>query len=154
MNQRACPGIFESLSKLLEGFAAEHPTRLRVGTSFLERHTLALFANPDRPEVTKRHAVFGNEIAHPHKIDGGMHLIMHPADVGVVLESEWGGRHPLARADWWWLLWFVRLWGGRPPVPEELVLIYAPRNDEEVEVVKKMVRAAAWWVTGVDLDQE
>jgi hypothetical protein len=39
-------------------------------------------------------------------------------------------------------------------VPEELVLIYAPRNDEEVEVVKKMVRAAAWWVTGVDLDQE
>jgi hypothetical protein len=62
MNQRACPGIFESLSKLLEGFAAEHFTRLRVGISFLERHTLALFANFDRPEVTKRHAVFGNEL--------------------------------------------------------------------------------------------
>jgi hypothetical protein len=38
-------------------------------------------------------------------------------------------------------------------VPEGLVLIYAPRNEEEVDVVRKVVRAAAWWVTGVDLDQ-
>jgi hypothetical protein len=154
MNQRADPSVFDTLSKLLEDLAAEHPTQLRVGTSFLERHTTALFATPHRPEVAPCHAVFGNEIAHPHKIDGGMHLIMHPDDVREVLESEWGERHPLARADWWWLFWFVWLWGGRPPVPEELVLIYAPRNKEEVEVVRKMVRAAAWWVTGVNFDQE
>jgi hypothetical protein len=154
MNQRADPNIFEGLSKMLEDLAAEHPTRLLVGTSFLEQHTIALFANPDRQEVAPRHAVFGNEIAHPHKIDGGMHLIMHPADVRVVLESQRGERHPLARADWLWLFWFVRFCGGRPPVPEELVLIYAPRSEEEVGVVRKMVMAAAWWVTGVDLEQD
>lgn len=146
--------MFCTLSKLLEDMANEQPSRLRVGTSFLEKHTIALFATPDRPEVAERHAVFGNEIAHPHRIDGGMHLIMHPDDVRVVLASQWGERHPLARADWWWLLWFVWLWGSRPPVPVELVLIYAPRNEREVEVVRKMIRAAASWITGVDLNQQ
>jgi hypothetical protein len=62
-----------------------------------------LFVDPNRPEVAPHHAVFDNEIAHPHKIDGGMHLIMHPTDVRAVLESQWGGRHSLARADRWWL---------------------------------------------------
>ena len=39
-------------------------------------------------------------------------------------------------------------------MPEELVLTYALGNEEEVEVVRTLVRVAAWWVTGVDLDRE
>ena len=39
-------------------------------------------------------------------------------------------------------------------MPEELVLTYALRDEEEVEVVRTLVRVAAWWVTRVDLDRE
>ena len=33
-------------------------------------------------------------------------------------------------------------------------MVYAPRNEEEVEVVRKIVAAAVWWVGGVDVDQK
>lgn len=49
----------------------------------------------------------------------------------------WGQRHPLAKGGW--LSRFV---------PREFLMIYAPRNMEECEVVTKIVEAAAWWVTG------
>jgi len=48
------------------------------------------------------------------------------------------------------------LFGQRGDWPEELVFTYALRNEEEeeVEVVRTLVRVAAWWVTRVDLNQE
>lgn len=143
---------FRTLSGMLEDIAAKYPTRLRVGTSLFDKKTIALFVNPERGEVVLNHAVF--EIAHPHRIDGSMHLIMHPADIKVVVENKWGEQHCMVKADCWWLRWFVRLWATHPPVPEELVLIYAPRNEKEVEVVRMLVEAAASWVTGVDLYPE
>jgi hypothetical protein len=33
-------------------------------------------------------------------------------------------------------------------------MVYAPRNEIEVEVVRKIVAAAVWWVGGVDVDQK
>jgi Family of unknown function (DUF5519) len=143
---------FRTLSGMLEDIAAEYPTRLRVGTSLFDKKAIALFVSPERGEVVLNHALF--EIAHPHRIDGSMHLIMHPADIKAVVENKWGEQHSMVKADCWWLRWFVRLWGTRPPVPEELVLIYAPRNEKEVEVVRTLVEAAASWVTGVDLYPE
>ena len=145
---------------MLKDLARRYPDRLDVKTSFLERHTIALFANPNDPNVDPHNAVFGNEIAHPHKIDGSMHLIMHPDDVRVVLQNQRGERHPLARAnppqnllDLLWLTYF-RIFETRPPVPEGLVLIYAPRDEEEMEVVRTMIDAAAWWCSGGMVDEE
>lgn len=31
-------------------------------------------------------------------------------------------------------------------VPPGFVMIYAPRNDEELKVVVEIIKAAAWWV--------
>lgn len=31
-------------------------------------------------------------------------------------------------------------------------MVYAPRNEDEVEIVMGMIKAAAWWVGGVDID--
>jgi hypothetical protein len=66
---------------------------------------------------------------------------MHPADAALVLSQAWGERHPLSRGGW--LARFV---------PPGFVMVYAPRNEEEIEIVMCIVKAAAWWVGGVDVD--
>ena len=87
-----------------------------------------------------------------------MCLIMHLVDVRIALEGRLGARRPLARTDpphrldFLWLTYF-HLYDGRPPVPDELVLIYAPRDEEEVEVVRPMM-GAAWWSLGGALKGE
>jgi hypothetical protein len=39
-------------------------------------------------------------------------------------------------------------------VSEELLLVYAPGNEEGVVLVVAMVRTATWWIAMIDLDQE
>jgi hypothetical protein len=33
-------------------------------------------------------------------------------------------------------------------------MVYAPRTEKEVETVRRIVAAAAWWVGGVDVDEK
>ncbi|THC98761.1 hypothetical protein EYZ11_001740 [Aspergillus tanneri] len=63
-------------------------------------------------------------------------------DVKVILERGWGQRHPLAWADWWCWVRFV---------PSGFVMVYAPRDADELETVLEIIRAAAWWVSGAEL---
>jgi hypothetical protein len=72
-----------------------------------------------------------------------MHLVLHPADGRILLESGWGERHPLAKGGWF-----------RRFVPKEFVLLYAPRNEAEVEVAMKVVAASVWWVSGIDVNKQ
>jgi len=39
-------------------------------------------------------------------------------------------------------------------VPAGFMMVYAPRNDAELEVVKQIVAAACWWIGGVDVNGE
>ena len=66
---------------------------------------------------------------------------MHPADANLMIEKGWGERHPLARGGW-----------CRRFVPREFVLIYAPREEAEVDIVMKIVAASVWWVSGIDVN--
>jgi hypothetical protein len=70
-----------------------------------------------------------------------MHLTLHPSDAKLMLENGWGERHPLARGGW-----------CRRFVPKEFVLIYAPRDEAEVDVVIEIVAASIWWVSGIDVN--
>jgi len=70
-----------------------------------------------------------------------LHLTLHPADAAVVLQTGWGERHPLAQGGW--LSRFV---------PAGFIMVYAPRNTKEVEMVSKIVAAAVWWIGGVNID--
>lgn len=70
-----------------------------------------------------------------------MHLTMHPADAALVLSQAWGERHPLSSGGW--LERFV---------PPGFVMVYAPRSEEEVEIVMGIIKAAIWWVGNVDID--
>lgn len=66
-------------------------------------------------------------------------MTLHPADAKTVLEAGWGERHPIARGGW-----FERF------VPGGFVMVYAPRDDNEIKAVLQIVRAAAWFVGGGD----
>ncbi len=140
--QKSPQTIYNHLTSKIERIA-DGDESLSVGTSCFEKHGTGLFANPrsEAPEIEPLPAHTShrcrNEIVHVHGSDGSMHLTLHPADSRAVLEAGWGERHPLSR-------------GGRFErfVPVDFVMVYAPRDEEEVEMVVRVILAARWFVGG------
>lgn len=141
VTQNCSPAMVEALQATIRALAQECPSHWYVSTSAFEKYNEALFSKfktftePDH---------YG-EIVHSHASDGSMHLTLHPEDMKTVLENCWGERHPLARGrSWWW----------HSPVPRGFMIIYGPRDRAELQQVKSIIRAAAWWVSGVDSSNE
>ena len=97
----------------------EEPTRISVPTSRAMWLHESVEAMPDAfmPPIGSR------EFAHTHK-DGSMHLMLHGEDERIVMEAGWGELHP----------WHHR--GVRE------ILAYAPRDKDELETVKTIVKAS------------
>lgn len=67
----------------------------------------------------------GTEFAHFHPApDGSMHLGLTQTDVKKVIEQGWGEMHPVVYKGW---------------LPPNFIMVYAPRNEEEAEVVRKII---------------
>lgn len=62
-----------------------------------------------------------------HEADGSMHVVLSPLDAKLVIEKGWGQRHGLSGTK---LMWIGYL------------LVYAPRNEEELVIVKRILGAA------------
>ena len=76
----------------------------------------------------------GNEFAHVHPPhDGSMHLMLPEPDVGELLAKGWGEMHPMA------LL-------GR--IPPHAVMLYAPRDADDVELVLRVIARSHEFATG------
>lgn len=72
--------------------------------------------------------MIGREFAHIHPAyDGSLHLALSEADFQQVIDAKWGERHPLA---------------GLHTIPETIAMVYAPRTEEEMETVIKIVDAS------------
>lgn len=132
--QKSSPEIYTTLVSSLRSLTTDPRNCVVERTSCFEKHSSGLFASTP---ITR---TCGGEICHAHPSDGSLHLSLHPADACIVIESGWGERHPLAKGGWF-----------RRFVPREFVLVYAPRGAEEVDVVLGVVKAAVWWVSGVDV---
>lgn len=135
--QRAPAAIYAKLVEGMRSLAKEPRNRLIERTSCFEKHSSGLFSSTP---ITR---TCGGEICHGHPSDGSMHLVLHPADGRILLESGWGERHPLAKGGWF-----------RRFVPKEFVLVYAPRNEAEVEVAMRAIAASVWWVSGIDVNNQ
>lgn len=135
LDQPGCAKMNQMLRTSLENLALKHPDTFRIGTSCFEKKGLALFArNPIN--VTCR-----GEICHVHDSDRSMHMSLHPDDAKVVLEKGWGERHPLARGGWM-----------KAYVPREFIMVYAPRDRTELDVVCRIIEAAGFWVSDTCFD--
>ncbi|KAF2842184.1 hypothetical protein M501DRAFT_903468, partial [Patellaria atrata CBS 101060] len=129
--QKGGEKAYQQLCDAVSQFAREKNNQMKLGTSCFEKNSTGLFS-------TSPIALTCNgEICHAHPSDGSLHLTLHPADVAIVLEKGWGERHPLAKGGW--LSRFV---------PNFFIMVYAPRDEEELEVVKEIICAAAWYVGG------
>jgi hypothetical protein len=73
------------------------------------------------------------EIAHLHPQDRSLHVWLSDADAKAVVEKGWGERFAVKFA------------------PSGYVMVYAPRNEDEVNIVRKIVKAGAIWFAGVEL---
>lgn len=131
IDQTGCPEMYQLLRTSLINLAARHPDSYRIGQSCFEKKGLALFAR-DPINNTCR-----GEIVHVHHSDRSMHMNLHPEDAKIVLEEGWGERHPLARGGWM-----------KQYVPREFLMVYSPRDRNELEVVCRIIEAAGFWVNG------
>jgi hypothetical protein len=133
ITQKAGEKLFKRLAAHIESMALASDTII-FGTSCFERHGIGLFSTT--PAYPTKHRC-KSEICHLHGIDGSMHMLLHPVDAQAVFDAGWGQKHPLARGGF-----FERF------VPVGFVMVYAPRDEMDVETVMRIVRAAAWFVGG------
>lgn len=130
----------EQLKTAIERATAKFPQMLGTATSSIEKHGFALFA---------RHPVnvYGNgEVAHVHSSDKSLHLNLHPEDIKEILQRGWGQRHPLAFKG-------IRGW-VESPVPDTFVMIYAPRDENDLRIVCRIVEAAIWYTAAEKIKLE
>ncbi|KAJ4341797.1 hypothetical protein N0V87_001460 [Didymella glomerata] len=135
--QRSSSKLYTQLVSRMRSHAQDPANMLLERTSCFEKNSSGLFASSP---ITR---TCGGEICHAHPSDGSLHLTLHPADAKIMLESGWGERHPLAKGGWF-----------RRFVPREFVLIYAPRAEQDLDVVMQIVAASIWWVSGVDVNAD
>ena len=108
-----------------------NPDLLEIAPSKIEGGAPALHL---RPEVfTSNHAHYPRapyEFFHFHKTaEGSCHAILSPMDATLVIERGWSERHGLS--------------GRALGFPLTYVMIFAPRDENEVEIVTMIAKAAA-----------
>lgn len=131
IDQPGCPKMYQKLRQALSNLALQRPDSFQTRISCFEKKGLALFALNPINETCR------GEICHVHHSEHSLHLNLHPHDAKVVLQKGWGERHPLSKGGWM-----------KQYVPREFVMIYAPRNETELDVVCRIIEAAGFWVAG------
>lgn len=80
-----------------------------------------------------RDKILDHEIGHAHPSDDSLHVWLSDRDAAEVVEKGWGQRFCLPFVNRGW------------------VMVYAPRNMDEVDVVESILKAAAQYITGVKI---
>ncbi len=76
----------------------------------------------------------GNEFAHLHPApDQSLHMMLPPSLATEAIDAGWAEQHPVAR---------------RGLIPPNAVMVYAPRDDAERDVVERLVRASHAFARG------
>lgn len=93
----------------------------------------ALTVAHDVPSPRSEAMIVGREFAHvhPQPQGGSMHARLPAHQVAEVVDKGWGEHHPFA------------LDGSVP----NLLMVYAPRTEQDLEVVKVIIRAAVQYAT-------
>ncbi|KAF3766859.1 hypothetical protein M406DRAFT_241707, partial [Cryphonectria parasitica EP155] len=131
VTDQASSATKKAMFEFLDALVAANPEVLQTQMSVLEGPVPAMGMKgfqtvPDssRPRVLRQTR---GEMCHIHPPDGSTHLLLSLADQKRVIELGWGRRHRLS---------------GGGILPWNYTLIYAPRNEEEVAVWKRIVKSA------------
>jgi len=130
------PQTRQRLQSMMRTLAEKHPELLEVRPSKTEgRTTDAIYARPDLEKLNPqaKDPILDHEIAHAHPAENSLHVWLSDPDARAVIEAGWGQRFPLTFVKSGW------------------IMVYAPRNLDEVEVAEEIVRAGIAWITGVEV---
>jgi hypothetical protein len=95
----------------------------------------ALSVKEDVHIKNKEALMKGREFGHMHPLpDASWHLTLSLADAEEVVKKGWGEYHPLVEI------------GIESP---NLVMVFGPRNTEEMEVIQKIIKRSYYFATGL-----
>jgi hypothetical protein len=98
----------------------------------------ALWLREDLPTGPQEAFMIGREFAHIHPVpDASLHAALPPEVAQEAISKGWVEQHPVARMCY---------------IPQNVVMIYAPRDALEIEVVAGLVVEAYRYASGVGLD--
>jgi hypothetical protein len=100
----------------------------------------ALWLREDLPTGPQEAFVIGREFAHIHPVpDASLHAALPPEVAQEAISKGWAEKHPVARMGY---------------IPQNVVMIYAPSDWQEIEVVAKLVVEAYRYASGVKSNVE
>jgi hypothetical protein len=117
-------GVRSQLSELFDRTVNKH-AEVRYALSHFEKRHPAITLISAEGVVG---AVSHGEIAHIHPSDNSMHMVLSPSDAVAAVEMGWAERHGLA--------------GVAVGLPPTYVMVYSPRNQEDLTVVEQLLEAA------------
>ncbi|MQA99716.1 MAG: phospholipase [Actinobacteria bacterium] len=118
--------LFERITRLSGVTVA--PSRISVPGA----RAFVLEDPPDRPEAF----LVQGEFAHLHPpTDGSLHLMLSEGDAAEVIAKGWGELHPAAREGL---------------ISGAAVMVFGPRDEDELEVVAQIVQASYRFAGGDD----
>ena len=95
----------------------------------------ALWLREDVPVGPREAFMIGREFAHIHPMpDGSLHAALPPEVAEEAISKGWAEQHPMATMGY---------------IPQNVVMIYAPRDAQEIEVVAGLVAEAYRYASGV-----
>lgn len=120
------------LKSVFDAVVQAQAAQVQYQQSFYEKHNEAITLC--HPGCGHAHGLISHgEVAHIHPVDGSMHMILSPTDAAKVIEAGWGELHGLA--------------GFMNRLPVSYTFVYAPRDEQEIEVVKQLLDAAVAHMT-------
>jgi hypothetical protein len=125
LDQLADPGVRGQLSELFDRTVDRHAGRVLYALSSFEKRHPAITLTCAEGSVG---AASNAEIAHIHPSDNSMHMVLSPSDAVAAIEMGWAQRHGLA--------------GVAAGLPPTYVMVYSPRNREDLAVVEQLLEAA------------
>ena len=134
LDQLPGAGMNRKIALIFDAQVSRRSDLLRYELSFFEKRNQAVFLRDPAGGHADAKASHG-EIAHVHPSDGSMHMIFGAADARRVIEAGWGECHPLA---------------GRRGLPESYILVYPPRDENELEMTQHLLDAAVSHMARLD----
>ena len=123
LDQNAPPALQEQVFS-----AARELPGVVVGPSHVSVPGARAFHLPACAHPADAGFMVAHEFAHLHPArDGSLHMSLPPDIVELVVDNGWAEYHPLA---------------GQHGLPRNIVMVYGPRDDAELEIVLALVRAS------------
>ncbi|GJC95959.1 hypothetical protein CH63R_02095 [Colletotrichum higginsianum IMI 349063] len=146
LSQHAPVRMREYIQNLFANAVTQNRTLLESKLSLYERNNPALFVSApvlaSSPAVPAASRTARGEIGHYHG-DLSVHMYLSPADARLAVEKGWAERHRLALPR-------GSLLAGRFRVADSYLMIYGPRDEDEMEVLATFLRNGIRYMTGAE----